>query len=325
MAAKHPRQFAPDEQTARLAEDFLDSQLSPRTRAGYTNDLAVFFEWLAGRGVKPLEAQRPDLDRYRNWMLELVDEQGRPSSSGRQRFAPSTVARRLSAIRSFYAYLADRRILGASPAAGVKGPRVNRDPQGKGLTVEQMRRLLEAARRHSADAEAIVALLCLNGLRVSEVCAAQVEDLRREPGGGWSLRVLGKGGKEAWVALNKTTERAVMKAVGGRSCGPLVRRPADRRRKRSTTMPLRPYNRQAVWELLQQLGKRAGLLGENGELDRLYPHLGRHGFVQALLDAGVGLAQVQDAARHSSPETTRRYDRLRTAYREHPTHLLTLD
>jgi integrase/recombinase XerD len=149
-----------------------------------------------------------------------------------------------------------------------------------------------------------------------------VEDLRREPGGGRSVKVRGKGGKEVWVALNKTTERAVLKAAAERSSGPLVRRPADRRRTVGTVMPTRPYNRQAVWELLRDLGRQAGIYGENGELDRLHPHLMRHGFIQALLDAGVGLAEVQDAARHASSDTTRRYDRMRDAYDAHPTHLL---
>jgi integrase/recombinase XerD len=324
MAALHPRQFAPDDRSAELAEEFLDSQLSPRTRAGYTTDLAHFFRWLRERGIQPLDAQRPHLDRYRNYMTELVDGDGRASGSGRPRFASATVARRLAAVRSFYTYLVDRRVLGGSPAVGVKSPAVSRDPQGKALTLEQIRTLLRTARQHGPDAEAIVALLGLNGLRVSEVCSAQVEDLRRESGGR-SLRVRGKGGKEVWVALNKTTERAVMRAVGGRSSGPLVRRSADRRRTTGSVAPLRPCNRQAVWELLRELGRDAGLLGEGSALDRLHPHLMRHGFIQALLDAGVGLAQTQDAARHADPSTTRRYDRMRDAYREHPTHLLDLD
>jgi site-specific recombinase XerD len=317
MAARHPRSFAPDDRTGDLAEEFLDAQLSPRTRAGYTTDLAHFFEWMHERGINPLDAERPHLDRYRNHMTELVD--------GRPRLANATVARRLAAVRSFYTYLVDRRVLAGSPAVGVKSPAVSRDPQGKALTVDQIKALLHTAREHSPDAEAIVALLGLNGLRVSEVCGAQVEDLRRESGGGRSLRVRGKGGKEVWVALNKTTERAVMRAVGGRSSGPLVRRPADRRRTPGSVAPLRPYNRQAVWQLLRELGRDADLLGDRKALDRLHPHLMRHGFIQALLDAGVGLAQTQDAARHADPGTTRRYDRMRNAYREHPTHLLDID
>jgi integrase/recombinase XerD len=74
--------------------------------------------------------------------------------------------------------------------------------------------------------------------------------------------------------------------------------------------------------MLVELGERVGLLGENGDLDRLHAHRLRHTFVVTLLDMGVPLAAVQDAARHASANTTRTYDRLRSAYREHPTHLL---
>lgn len=321
MAALHPRQFSPDDHTTRLTLEFLESQLSTRTRDSYCCDLAQYFRWLQENDKTPLNARRPDIDRYRNFLIEPVDEHGRPSQSGVQRYANSGAARRISTVRSFYAYLVDRKEIDGSPAVGVKTPRVSRDPQGKALTVEQMRRLLASARDHGPNAEAIVALLCLNGLRVSEVCAAMVQDLRREPGGGRSILVHGKGSKEVWVALNKTTEEAVLRAVGDRTSGPIVRRPADQRRKPAAVAPLRPHTRQSVWRLIRQLGQDAGLADE---MDRLHPHLARHGFIQALLDAGVGLAAVQDAARHSSSDTTRRYDRARDAYKEHPTHLLDL-
>ncbi len=65
------------------------------------------------------------------------------------------------------------------------------------------------------------------------------------------------------------------------------------------------------------------MLGETGDVDKLHPHVLRHSFVTLLLDQGIPLAAVQDAARHASPETTRLYDRARTGFREHPTHKLT--
>src|SRR6188472_1067866 len=62
-AALDPRTAAPDARVAALVEDFLDSLISPRTRASYATDLALFFAWLRGSGVHPLEAQRPHIDR----------------------------------------------------------------------------------------------------------------------------------------------------------------------------------------------------------------------------------------------------------------------
>jgi integrase/recombinase XerD len=160
-----------------------------------------------------------------------------------------------------------------------------------------------------------------NGLRVSEVCAALVELLEREPDGGLSLQVNGKGGKLARVALNEGTARAVRAVAGGRDRGVLFERQDRRRTRHGHDAPRIPYTQQAVSRLLVELARGAGLLGTaDGEVDRMHPHRLRHTFVTMLLDRGQGLAAVQDAARHASADTTRLYDRRRDAYRTHPTH-----
>ncbi len=321
--AADPVALAPDAELAALLEDFLAAQLSPRTRESYATDLAIFLTWLAGRGKHPREVARPDVDRYRNWLSEPVDADGNPAANGRPRYAPATTARKLSAVRAFYNYLSERRVIPGSPAAGVKGPRLRREPRGRAITDEQVRRLLEVAAQDGHEVDAMVCLLVLNGLRVSEICGADVEDLRREPGGGHSLVVRGKGGKEVEVALNDRTERAVLQTIGARTQGPLFRRQDGRRLRGGSAAPRVPYNRQAVYRLLADLAQRAGLVGDgDDQVDGLNPHKLRHTFVTMLLDRGVPLPAVQDAARHASADTTRLYDRARAAWREHPTHKL---
>ena len=130
---------------------FLQAQLAPRTREAYAGDLAIFLSWCAGRGLHPLRAARPDIDRYRNWLAELIGPDGRPAANGRPRYAAATVARKLSAVRAFYAYLVDRQLLPGSPAAGVKGPRVRREPRGRAITQDHIRALLAAAAHGSSD------------------------------------------------------------------------------------------------------------------------------------------------------------------------------
>ena len=86
-----------------------------------------------------------------------------------------------------------------------------------------------------------------------------------------------------------------------------------------------PYNRQAIGRLLRDLAEHAGLAGDAATgTAGLHPHKRRHSFVTLLLDRGVPLVTVQDAARHASSDTTRLYDRARAAWREHPTHRLDL-
>ena len=95
--------------------------------------------------MHPLQASQPQIDRFRNHLTERVGPDGEPSPSGQPRYAASTVSRRLSAVRSFYTYLTDQRVLAASPAVGVKAPAVAKEPGGKGLKDEHLRRLLDAA------------------------------------------------------------------------------------------------------------------------------------------------------------------------------------
>jgi len=322
VVAANPVALAPDAEFADLLDDFLASQLSPRTRESYAGDLVIFLRWIGARGKHPRDAARPDIDRYRNWLAEPVDAQGAPATNGRPRYAPATVARKLSAVRAFYNYLSERRVIPGSPAAGVKGPRVRRDPRGRAISDEQVRRLLATATERGPQEEAIVCLLVLNGLRVSEVCAADIEHLRREVGG-HSLVVRGKGGKEVEVALNERTERAVLATVGTRSSGPIFRRQDGRRLRGGSPAPLVPFNRQAIYRLLGGLAEHAGLVGDgDDQVEGVGPHKLRHTFVTMLLDRGVPLVVVQDAARHSSSDTTRLYDRARAQFREHPTHRL---
>ena len=240
LVAANPVSLAPDDEFADLLDDFLASQLSPLTRSSYAGDLTIFLTWLAGRGKHPRDVSRPDIDRYRNWLAELIGPDGKPAANGRARYAPATIARKLSAVRAFYNYLSERRVIPGSPAAGVKGPKLRREPRGRAITDDQVRRLLAVATERGHETEAMVCLLLLNGLRVSELCSADVEHLHREPGGGHSLVVRGKGGKDVDVALNDRTERAVLKTVGARSQGPIFRRQDGRRLRAGAPAPASP-------------------------------------------------------------------------------------
>ena len=76
--AANPISLAPDDEFADLLDDFLASQLSPLTRSSYAGDLTIFLTWLAGRDKHPREVSRADVDRYRNWLAELIGPDGKP-------------------------------------------------------------------------------------------------------------------------------------------------------------------------------------------------------------------------------------------------------
>ena len=146
--------------------------------------------------------------------------------------------------------------------------------------------------RHAA----LAVLLGLNGLRVSEACATNIEDLGFERGHR-TLRIVGKGNKPAVIPLVPRTARTIDLAVGERREGPILRRRDGQR-----------LDRRTAHRWVRSIGKRAGL-------GAVHPHMLRAAFIMAALDAGVPLRDVQIAARHADPRTTTIYDRRRAELR----------
>lgn len=260
------------------------------TRTAYARDLSDWLAFCARNGIEPLGAHRSHVDAYAR---ELAEVQGR---------ARSTVARRLSALTGFYSYALDEGLIGRSPLTGVRRPQVADDSQTTGLDRDQLRAVLAAARERGATGAgqssrdlALVTLLAHNGLRIGEALAADVEDLGTERGHRM-LRITRKGSRRATVVLAPVTARALDDYLAGRESGPLFVTAGGRR-----------LDEPAAFRMVRRLARAAGLECA----DRLSPHSLRHAFVTLALDAGVSLRDVQDAAGHADPRTTRRYDRAR--------------
>ena len=117
--------------------------------------------------------------------------------------------------------------------------------------------------------------------------------------------MVGKGGQGTLVPLAPRTVRAIEEALGGRTDGPLLVSNSGGR-----------LDRHDAARIVARLARRAGLA------KHITPHSLRHTMVTLALDAGVSLRDVQDAARHADPRTTRRYDRARHALDRHATYTL---
>ena len=145
-------------------------------------------------------------------------------------------------------------------------------------------------------------MLGLLGLRIFEATSA---DLGEEHGHR-VLRVCGKGTKTVLVSLPPAAGRAIDRAIGSRTRGPILIN------SRGTRM-----DRHAATCHLHRLAESAGI-----QVIRAHPHMLRHTFVTTMLDAGVDLRDVQIAARHADPRTTMRYDRARQNLDRHPNYIL---
>lgn len=273
---------------------------SGHTRAAYRRDLGDYIAWCADHDVLVLQAGRSTVDAYARHLAEQPQgRHGRPLS-------PATVARRLATLSGYYRYAVSEGVIDRSPTVHVRRPRLGQDSPTLGLDRDEARRLLAAARSHGPRAHALVTLLLHDGLRISEALGADVDDLGRVRGH-HVLAVRRKGGSRRTVALNAATLDAVESYLNGRTEGPLFATATGGR-----------FDRSEAWRLIRRLAAAADLPGAA----QISPHSLRHTFVTLAREAGVPLEDVQDAAGHADPRTTRRYDRGRHNLDRSPAHRL---
>ncbi|HEY3034602.1 MAG TPA: tyrosine-type recombinase/integrase, partial [Streptosporangiaceae bacterium] len=218
--------------------------------------------------------------------------------------ARATVTRRLCTIAGFYKYAVEEEFLDHSPAAHVRRPRLDYESTATGLDRNEMGALLVAAGLGPPAEHALISLLALNGLRVSEATGADIESLGVERGHR-TLVITRKGGKVVTIPLAPRTARAIDLAIGERSHGPIFLSVDGRR-----------LDRNGAGRIVRRVAHRAGITNLVG------PHTLRHAFITAALDAGVSLRDVQEAASHADPRTTMRYDRARGSLDRHATYIV---
>jgi integrase/recombinase XerD len=261
------------------------------TRGAYALDLRQFVGWCAKHERLLFEVHRVDIECFGR----ELEARGR---------ARATIARRLCTIAGFYRYAEEEGLIAHSPAIHVRRPRLDYESHATGLDRNELGALLVAAGLSSARDHALVSVLALNGLRVSEALGADIDALGLERGHR-TLTVIRKGGKVVTMPLAPRVARALDLAIGERLDGPIFVDGAGGR-----------LNRHAAGRIVHRVSRHAGI----GK--RVGPHTLRHAFITAALDAGVPLRDVQEAASHADPRTTMRYDRGRQSLDRHPTYIV---
>ncbi|WP_229401585.1 tyrosine-type recombinase/integrase [Micromonospora okii] len=290
-------------------------RLSEHTRDAYRRDVAGWLTWCAARDLDPLRASFLDVNAYaRELETTLAAQSGRP-------LTPATVARRLSALSSWYDFLVKLRAVEGNPVSGADRPRIDRDHSATvGLTPDEVDALLAAAEADTgptaARNRAALALLADLGLRVGELISLDLTDLGAERGHR-SVRFVGKGGKVRRRALTPGTAYAVDAYLAERAAAQGVSVP-------ELTGPLLVtatggrLDRHSVFRMVRRLARAAGIPA----WAKLSPHSLRHAFATTARSEGVPLEDVQDAMGHSDPRTTRRYDRDRHNLDRDPAYVI---
>lgn len=182
----------------RLAAGWLLGYGSPHTRRAYARDLAGWACWCDEVDVDPLAADRVHVDAWARHLSEGLA------------LAPAAAARRLAAVSAFYRWCVLEQYLTTNPAVHVRRPEVDPDASTTlGLSTEHARSLLAAATEHSPRMAALVALLLVDGLRISEALGLDVDDVRDVDRGHRIVDLRRKGGRTARAALPPVVADAV--------------------------------------------------------------------------------------------------------------------
>lgn len=305
----------------------IERGLSQHTLSAYRRDLAAFADWVATAPVVESDgADRAggstivhDVSRIaRADLTGFVAHLGtRPEGS----LAPRSIARMLSAVRSFTAFAAGEGWLPLDPGSSVRPPKAPmRLP--KAISVHDVERLLAATEGEEPAQlrdRALLELLYATGARVSEVVGLSVDDVTTLSDGDDDIavvRVTGKGNKQRIVPLGSYA-RAAVDAY-------LVRaRPVFAARGSGTPALFlgargARLSRQGAWLVIQAAAERAGMS------EHVSPHTFRHSFATHLLEGGADVRVVQELLGHASVATTQIYtlvtaDMLRDVYQTaHP-------
>ena len=296
---KAPKGAGPDSQVAScglpagLADDLdgfigtleLERGLSRHTTSAYESDLRQCAQFIARAGVLRWSEVVPA--QLTGWIYSLSEA----------KLASSSLARKLTALRTFARYLVREGVCSGDFTELLTGPKLVRKIPGT-LSRGEIERLLAApvgGDAHAVRDRAILEFFYSSGLRVSELAGLSLQQLDLEHG---FVRVFGKGGKERVVP------------VGTKACAALVDYVTSARRhfvKPRTGSQLflsergKAISRKMLWVLIKNYARRAGITRP------VKPHLLRHSFATHLLGGGADLRAIQEMLGHASIATTQIY------------------
>ncbi len=280
---------------AQPVDAFIDNlrvqrRLSDHTLRAYSTDLGQLAEFLESRRIGLLEAEAGDLRAF--------------LASRHKQLGARSLGRKLAAIRSFYRFCLESRLVAASPAERIASPSVEKRLP-KFLDRDEITALLTALDEESdlgLRDRSLLELLYATGLRVSELTGLDLDDVDRRAR---TVRVIGKGDKERIVPFGSKAADAAERYLPARG---RILASAKKRAKNNPAPEALFLNRfggrlsaRSVRRRLQRAIIKAGILRD------ISPHALRHSFATHLLQAGADLRVIQELLGHATLSVTQVY------------------
>ncbi|MBA3241070.1 MAG: tyrosine-type recombinase/integrase [Acidobacteria bacterium] len=279
------------------ATPFINKSVSEQTRRAYGRAVREFFQFTSMK--HPSEVVPNDVVLWRDRLRS-------------QKKSASTVAFKLSVVRSFFEYLKAAGAISLNPASTklVSPPELSSEPSGRALAVKEVRYLLSGPDREKPEGARDYALMLIMlrlSLRVSEVCSLRASSVKWSHGR-WTLRCKVKGGREEVWPLPKDVKEAIDHYLR-----------LDRKRRDishsggehaylfqpHTNYRTLDFDKALSTRMVQKIVKRWADYSRIGDLS---PHDLRRTAITRALDAGLSYRQVQMMSKHRDPKTVMRYD-----------------
>lgn len=279
----------------------IEKGFSANTIGAYRNDLDQLAGFIEGTAsAKGFKADWTSVDRNLliNYIIDLKD----------RNYSSATVARKVAAVKSFFAFLVAERKIQNDPTENISSPKVNKSLP-KPLSLQEVDALLAQPAKSSAPEAmrdvAMLELLYACGMRVSELVDLNVNDINLKAG---FVRCLGKGSKERIIPIHDRAIRSIKDYISegrpqllkGKEEHALF---LNRRGERLT--------RQGFWLILKGHAKAAGIK------KAVTPHTLRHSFATHILNGGADLRAVQELLGHANISSTQIYTHLTSEHVRH--------
>jgi integrase/recombinase XerC len=275
----------------------IERNASPHTIRNYASDLRQFRDYLAEAGGVPRprdggNIQKVDQLAVRGFIARLYEREKKKAS----------IARKLSAVRAFFKFLAAEQVIAESPAAAVSTPKLEKRLP-RILSEEEMNRFLDQLAQTAKGGEAsvvrdraILELLYASGLRVSELVGLDLRSISFDDG---MVLVRGKGRKERIVPFGSKAKDALGAYL------PVREKILAETKTATPAMFLNAKGGRLTARSVDRLVKKyIRALGLNVKVS---PHSLRHAFASHLLDEGADLRAIQEMLGHESLATTQKY------------------